>query len=125
MQRPAFADLITSLSDVRSAGHYDFLAEGIRVKTDDTTPMRRSRCTSRLTGAFPTTGSIEWYGTGTSNQPGAQIVFDKDQTTGNNNDSNTLVGEQFYSTEPGRPAADRLWYTGGTVKAATNGITCP
>ena len=31
------ADLITSLSDVRSAGHYDFLAEGIHVKTDDTT----------------------------------------------------------------------------------------
>ena len=119
------ADLVTSLSDVRSAGHYDFLAEGIHVKTDDTSSNAKVALYFPLTGAFPTTGSIEWYGTGTSNQPGAQIVFDKDQTTGNNNDSNTLVGEQFYSTNPaGQPLTD-WWYTGGTAKALTNGITCP
>jgi len=119
------ADLVTSLNDVRSAGHYDFLAEGVHVKTDDTSSQAKVALYFPVTGAIPTTGAIEWYGTGPSNQPGAQIVFDKDQTTGNNNDFNTLVGEQIYSTNPaGQPLTD-WWYTGGTAKAATNGITCP
>ena len=52
-------------------------------------------------------------------------MFDKDQTTGNSNDDNILVGEQVYSTNPaGQPLTD-WWYTGGTAKAATRGITCP
>ena len=119
------ADLVTSLSDVRSAGHYDFLAEGIHVKTDDTSSNAKVALYFPLTGAFPTTGSIEWYGTAPPTSLVRQIVFDKDQTTGNNNDSNTLVGEQFYSTNPaGQPLTD-WWYTGGTAKALTNGITCP
>jgi hypothetical protein len=119
------ADLITSLSDVRSAGHYDFLAEGIHVKTDDTLSNAKVALYFPVTGTLPTSGAIEWYGTAAPNQPGAQIVFDKDQTTGNGNDSNTLVGEQFYSTNPaGQPLTD-WWYTGGAAKAATNGITCP
>ena len=76
-----------------------------------------------MTGAIPTTGSHEWYGT--TGQPSAQIVFDKDQTTGNNNDNNILVGEQVYSTNPaGQPLTD-WWFTGGAAKAATIGITCP
>ena len=117
------ADLVTSLSDVRSAGHYDFLAEGIHVKTDDATSNAKVALYFPVTGAIPTTGSLEWYGT--TDQPGAQIVFDKDQTTGNNNDNNILVGEQFYSTNPaGQPLTD-WWYTGGTAKAVTRGITCP
>jgi hypothetical protein len=116
-------DLITALSDVRSAGHYEFLAEGIHVKTDDATSNAKVALYFPVSGTLPTTGSLEWFGT--TNQPGAQIVFDKDQTTGNNNDFNTLVGEQANSTNPaGQPLTD-WWYTGGTAKAATNGITCP
>ncbi len=117
------ADLITSLSDVRSAGHYDFLAEGVHVKTDDTSSNAKVALYFPVTGAIPTTGSYEWYGT--TGQPSAQIVFDKDQTTGNNNDNNILVGEQVYSTNPaGQPLTD-WWFTGGAAKAATIGITCP
>jgi len=117
------ADLVTSLTDVRSAGHYDFLAEGVHVKTDDTTSNAKVALYFPVTGAIPTSGSLEWFGT--TNQPGVNIVFDKDQTTGNNNDSNTLVGEQVYSTNPaGQPLTD-WWYTGGAAKALTNGITCP
>jgi hypothetical protein len=116
-------DLVTSLNDVRSAGHYNFLAEGVHVKTDDLSSQSKVALYFPMTGDLPTSGSMEWYGT--VNQPGAQIVFDKDQTTGNNNDYNVLVGEQVYSTgAAGQPLTD-WWYTGGTTKAATNGITCP
>jgi hypothetical protein len=117
------ADLVTSLNDVRSAGHYDFLAEGVHVRTDDASSQAKVALYFPMTGELPTSGSIEWYGTDI--QPGSQIVFDKDQTTGNNNDYNVLVGEQVYSTNAaGKPLTD-WWYTGGTAKAATNGITCP
>ena len=117
------ADLVTSLSDVRSAGHYDFLAEGIHVKTDDATSNAKVALYFPVTGAIPTSGSLEWFGT--TNQPGVNIVFDKDQTTGNSNDDNILVGEQIYSTNPaGQPLTD-WWYTGGTAKAVPRGITCP
>ena len=70
------ADLVTSLNDVRSAGHYDFLAEGVHVKTDDTSTNAKVALYFPVTGAFPTTGGIEWYGT--SPAPGAQLVFDAD-----------------------------------------------
>jgi hypothetical protein len=117
------ANLVTSLSDVRSAGHYDFLAEGIHVKTDDTSSQAKVALYFPVTGPIPTSGSLEWFGT--TNQPGVNIVFDKDQTTGNGNDDNILVGEQIYSTNPaGQPLTD-WWYTGGATKAGTRGITCP
>ena len=117
------ADLVTSLTDVRSAGHYDFLAEGVHVKTDDTTSNAKVALYFPVTGAIPTSGSLEWFGT--TNQPGVNIVFDKDQTAGNSNDDNTLVGEQIYSTNPaGQPLTD-WWYVGGMTKAASRGITCP
>jgi hypothetical protein len=117
------ADLITSLTDVRSAGHYDFLAEGVHVRTDDASSNAKVALYFPVTGALPTSGSIEWYGT--TAQPGVQIVFDKDQTTGNGNDDNILVGEQHWSTNPvGQPLTD-WWLVGGTTQAATLGITCP
>ena len=106
-----------------SAGHYDFLAEGVHVKTDDTTSNAKVALYFPVTGAIPTSGSLEWFGT--TNQPGVNIVFDKDQTAGNSNDDNTLVGEQLYSTNPaGQPLTD-WWYVGGMTKAASRGITCP
>jgi len=88
------ADLVTSLNDVRSAGHYDFLAEGVHVKTDDTSTNAKVALYFPVTGAIPTTGGIEWYGT--SPAPGAQLVFDADNVTGNGNDFNILVGEAVY-----------------------------
>src|SRR5262245_7654822 len=88
------ADLVTELNDVRSSGHYDFLAEGVHVKTDDATGQAKVALYFKATGAFPTTGGVEWYGT--SPAPGAQLVFDADNITGNGNDYNVLVGESVY-----------------------------
>jgi hypothetical protein len=105
------ADLVTSLNDVRSAGHYDFLTEGVHVKTDDASTNAKVALYFPVTGAFPTTGSIEWYGT--SPAPGAQLVFDADNVTGNGNDFNILVGEAVYG--------NNWWLTSGssaTAKAA-------
>ena len=122
------ADFVTALSDTRAGGHYEFLNEGIHLYTDgdisatSPNPYKVAEYFA-LTGELPASVSYKWFGT--TNQPGAQIVFDKDQTTGNNNDYNVLVGEQVYSTnQPGQPLTE-WWYTGGTAKAALNGITCP
>jgi hypothetical protein len=104
-------DLVTSLNDVRSAGHYNFLAEGIHVKTDNTSGQAKVALYFPVTSAFPTTGNVEWYGT--SPAPGAQLVFDADNITGNGNDYNVLVGESVYG--------DNWWLTSSsssTAKAA-------
>ena len=105
------ADLVTALNDVRSAGHYDFLAEGVHVKTDDTSGQAKVALYFPVTDAFPTSGGVEWYGT--TPAPGAQLVFDADNITGNGNDYNVLVGESVYG--------DNWWLTSGsstTAKAA-------
>lgn len=105
------ADLVTALNDVRSAGHYDFLAEGVHVKTDDASSQAKVALYFPVTGAFPTSGSVDWYGT--SPAPGAQLVFDADDVTGNGNDYNILVGESAYGAN--------WWLTSGssaTAKAA-------
>jgi hypothetical protein len=105
------ADLITALNDVRSAGHYEFLAEGVHVKTDNATSQAKVALYFPVTDAFPTSGGVEWYGT--SPAPGAQLVFDADNVTGNGNDYNILVGESIYGAN--------WWLTNGssaTAKAA-------
>ena len=105
------ADLVTALNDVRSAGHYDFLAEGVHVKTDDATSQAKVALYFPVTGALPTSGNVEWFGT--TPAPGAQIVFDADNVTGNGNDYNILVGESVYGAN--------WWLTSGssaTAKAA-------
>jgi hypothetical protein len=105
------ADLVSALNDVRSAGHYDFLAEGVHVKTDDTSGQAKVALYFPVTDAFPTSGGVEWYGT--TPAPGAQLVFDADNITGNGNDYNVLVGESVYG--------DNWWLTSGssaTAKAA-------
>ena len=105
------ADLVTALNDVRSAGHYDFLAEGVHVKTDDTSSQAKVALYFPVTDGFPTSGGIEWYGT--TPAPGAQLVFDADNISGNGNDYNVLVGESVYG--------DNWWLTSSssaTAKAA-------
>ena len=105
------ADLVTALNDVRSAGHYDFLAEGVHIKTDDATSQAKVALYFPVTDAFPTSGNVEWFGT--SPAPGAQLVFDADNIAGNGNDFNILVGESVYGAN--------WWLTNGssaTAKAA-------
>lgn len=105
------ADFIAALSDTRATGHFEFLREGIHVYTEGNTSTDKVAEYFPVTGALPTSGSLEWLGSGTA--PGAQIVFDADNVTGNGNDHNILVGESVYG--------DNWWLTNGssaTAKAA-------
>lgn len=104
-------DLIPGLSDTRSAGHVSFLGDGLAVWTDDATGQAKAAEYFEVGGALPDAASLEWYGT--QPQPGQQIVFDADATTGNGNDYNILVGEPVYGAN--------WWLTSGssaTAKAA-------
>ena len=126
MVRPG--DFVSALSDTRSAGHVDFLKEGLHVWTDGSTdddatnshyPGWADKAAEYIAvpaQGIPSTASLTWYGT--SPQPGSQIVFnaDGDTTTGADN-YNVLVGEPTYG--------DDYWYTGGQAKAAQRGVTCP
>ncbi len=87
-------DLIPALGDTRSAGHVTFLADGLGVVTDDSSSQAKAAEYFPISGALPDSASIDWYGT--QPQPGIQIVFDVDGTTGNGNDYNILVGEPTY-----------------------------
>ncbi|WP_027863281.1 hypothetical protein [Marmoricola sp. URHB0036] len=129
------SDFIAGLSDTRSAGHFDFLKEGLHVQTTDATGNAKvAEYYAPVTSAgLPASASQVWYGTpglpeSPLGQPGAQIVFDPDGIA-NSNDYNVLVGEQVYSTNaPGQDLTD-WWLTGpggdGQARAAANGYTCP
>jgi hypothetical protein len=98
-------DLIPALSDTRSAGHVTFLGDGLGVVTDDSTGNAKAAEYFPVSGVLPDSASIDWYGT--QPQPGIQIVFDVDATTGNGNDYNILVGEPTYY-------GDNWWLTSGS-----------
>ncbi len=102
------ADLVPGLSDTRSAGHVSFLGDGLAVVTDDATGNAKAAEYFTVVGDLPDSGSMEWYGT--QPQPGVQIVFDADGTTGNGNDYNVLVGEPVYG--------DNWWLTSGSSNTA-------
>jgi hypothetical protein len=91
-------------SETRTAGHVDFLGDGLAVWTDDASGQAKAAGYFDLTGGLPSSASLEWYGT--QPQPGQQIVFDADGITGNGNDYNILVGEPVYG--------DNWWLTGGS-----------
>jgi hypothetical protein len=98
-------DLISELSDTRTAGHVTFLGDGVALWTDDATSQAKAAEYFPVSGPIPTSASLEWYGT--QPQPGQQIVFDADGITGNGNDYNILVGEPTYY-------GDNWWLTGGS-----------
>ena len=91
-------------SETRTAGHVDFLGDGLAVWTDDASGQAKAAGYFALSGALPDSASMDWYGT--QPQPGQQIVFDVDGTTGNGNDFNILVGEPVYG--------DNWWLTPGS-----------
>jgi hypothetical protein len=105
------------LSDTRSAGHVDFLKEGLHVYTDDTSSNAKAAEYIDVTPqGIPGNTSLTWWGTDA--QPGSQIVFDADGDAGTTADAyNVLVGEPTYG--------DDFWYTGGQTRAASHGVTCP
>ena len=111
------ADFIDGLSDTRATGHYEFLREGIHVWTEGSTSTDKVAEYFPASGALPTAAGLEWFGT--TPAPGAQIVFDADGVTGNNNDYNILVGETVYGGD--------WWLTNASsadAKAADPSGTC-
>ena len=78
------ADFIAGLADTRSAGHVDFLAEGLHVYTDDAGPNAKAsqyfEPRAGTTEGFPDDASQDWFGT--TPEPGKQIVFDVDGDRG-------------------------------------------
>lgn len=124
------SDFVSGYSDTRSSGQYGFGPNGLVIETKDSTSNAKVAEYFARDGRIPSSGSYQWDGS--ANQPGDQIVFDVDGITGNsstgqtaNNDYNVLVGEQVYSqNQPGQALTD-WWYTGGSTKAVTHGITCP
>lgn len=110
------ADLVSVLSDTRTAGHVEFLKDGLHVWTDDATSnAKAAEYFAVPTQALPGSASLTWFGT--QPQPGSQIVFDMDGDRTNANTFNILVGEPIYG--------DDYWYTGGQARAAQRGFTCP
>ena len=102
------SDLITAMSDTRTAGHVTFRTDGIHVKTDDTTGQAKAAEYFALTGPIPTSASLDWIGTDA--RPGQQIAFDVDGIGGNGNDWNILVGEPVYGAN--------WWLTNSSSKLA-------
>jgi hypothetical protein len=114
------SDFIAALKDTRSAGHFEFLSEGLHVWTDDATSNAKVAEYFPVTGALPATSKMDWLGVdivGVRPQPGVQIVFDVDGTTGNGNDYNILVGEPVYGTDASGNVTD-WWLTTGSSAAA-------
>ncbi len=95
-------------TDTRATGHVDFLDNGLHVWTEGATSTDKAAGYFAMGPEFPTSGGITWFGT--SPAPGAQLVFDFDNITGNGNDYNLLVGESVYG--------DNWWLTNGSSAAA-------
>ncbi len=95
------ADFIPALSDTRATGHVDFLREGVHIWTEGATPTDKVAEYFAYGPTLPATGNLEWLGSDAdlTHQPGVQLVFDFDQTTGNGNDFNILVGEEVYGVD--------------------------
>ncbi|WP_432477627.1 hypothetical protein [Nocardioides sp. GXQ0305] len=109
-------DLIEVLSGTRANGSVEFLEDGLRVVTTDTSSdAKAAEYWAPTSTELPDAVSLDW--TGTEPQPGSQIVFDLDADRANDNTYNILVGEPVYG--------DDYWYTGGQARAAQRGFTCP
>jgi len=114
MVRPGGFD--SALADTRTAGHVEFMKEGLHVWTTDTTSeAKAAQYVDVPAQALPTSASLTWYGT--SPQPGSQIVFDADDVAGNGNDYNILVGEPVYG--------DDFWMTTGSTFYKQHHDLCP
>ncbi|WP_296605256.1 hypothetical protein [Nocardioides sp.] len=107
------SDFIPALSDTSGAATVEFTDSGLHVTTADNAAHAAEHWA--LDAPMPSAVTLNW--TGPAPKPGSHIMFDVDHTFGNGNDYNVLVGEDVYGGD--------FWYTGGTTRAATRGITCP
>ena len=119
------SDFIAALKDTRSAGHFEFLTEGLHVWTDDTSSQAKVAEYFPVTGALPSTSRwTGWSGSAPLRQPGVQIVFDVDATTGNGNDFNMLVGEPVYGVDGSGNVTD-WWLTNGLQRRPAKAAAPP
>jgi hypothetical protein len=115
MVRPG--DFVQALGDTRSAGHVDFLKEGLHVYTDDATSnANAAEYIAVPTQGLPDSASLTWYGT--SPQPGSQLLFDADGDSTTTADGyNVLVGEPTYG--------DDYWMSTGSSIYKNHHDQCP
>ncbi len=115
MIRPG--QFVAALSDTRSAGHVDFLKDGLHVWTDDaTTNAKAAEYFAVPAQGLPSSASLTWYGT--SPQPGSQLVFDADGDPTTTGDAyNLLVGEPVYGND--------YWMTSGSSFYKQHHDLCP
>ena len=104
---------IPELSDTLGAATVEFTGAGLHVATADNAAHAAEHWA--LDAPMPSSVTMNW--SGTAIKPGTHIMFDVDNTFGNGNDFNVLVGETVYGGD--------FWYTGGTGRAALRGFTCP
>jgi hypothetical protein len=110
-------DFLSALSDTRSAGHVEFLKEGLHVWTDDASGnAKAAEYVAVSPQTLPSSASLTWYGT--QPQPGSQLVFDTDGDTTTTDDSwNILVGEPVYG--------DDYWLTPSSDVYKNHHDLCP
>jgi hypothetical protein len=115
MIRPG--DFVQPMSETRSAGHVEFLKEGLHVYTDDaTTNAKAAEYLAVPAQGLPDSASLTWYGT--SPQPGTQLVFDADGDSATTADGyNVLVGEPTYGND--------YWMSTGSSIFKTHHEQCP
>jgi hypothetical protein len=90
--------------DTRSAGHNDFLSEGVRVHTDDNTSNAKATGYYNVGLALDSLSGVSQDWAGTEPQPGMQLVVtDADGNAG------ILVYEPIYNGD--------LWLTNGSAQA--------
>jgi len=108
---------VAAMSDTRSAGHVDFLKEGLHVYTDDNTSNAKAAEYFVVPAqSLPDTASLTWFGT--SPQPGSQLVFDADGDQNTTDDAyNVLVGEPTYG--------DDYWMSTGSSIYKNHHDLCP
>lgn len=108
------ADFLAAYSDTRSAGHWEFMAEGLHVWTDDATSQAKAAEYFALNGGLDDMvgSSYVWYGT--DNQPGQQIVFWASGAPAGGQPS-ILVGEAIYGGD---------WWLTPASEAAAQAV-CP
>ena len=83
-----------NLSETRATGHVEFMRDGLHVWTESNTSTDKAAGYFAIDAEFPTSAGLTWIGT--TPAPGAQLIFDADNITGNGNDYNLLVGESVY-----------------------------
>lgn len=102
-------DLHVNADDTRTAGHNDFLADGVRVRTDDASSQAKAAAYFQVDKTLADAGepNMDWENNGQVGnvKPSIQLVVDHD---GNGTADGILVGESTYAD--GTPLYGNDWW---------------